>query len=146
MDAMTSDADHIAIRRVIDRYFAAIDRANKTLLAQCFTADALYRSSGGTLDRAGRDAICEKLASGRFAWTSHVTSSMTVAVDGDEATADTYAVAYLNDRSADPERMVVRGVQYLDTLRRTSEGWLIAQRHHLTQWQFETPAVQPWMP
>jgi len=138
--------DYWAVRRTVDRYFAAIDRADKSLLAEVFTEDATYESEGGTLNCSGRAGISEKLASGRFRSTSHVTSSMTIDLDGDGARADTFAVAYLVDQHATPERIVVRGVRYRDRLRREGAGWLITHRRHETQWQTELPSFTPWLP
>ena len=59
---MTEAEDRIAIRDVVERYFAAIDRADKLLLRSCFTEDARYDSAGGTLDMEGGDSIAAQLA------------------------------------------------------------------------------------
>jgi len=139
-------SDYWAVRRTIDRYFAAIDRADKSLLAAVFTEDATYESDGRSLDCTGRASISAKLASGRFKFSSHVTSSMTIDLEGDEARADTFAVAYLVDERAKPEKTVIRGVRYRDRLRREAAGWLISYRRHETQWQTELPTVTPWLP
>jgi len=145
-DNSPEHSDYWAVRRTVDRYFAAIDRADKSLLASVFTEDAVYESEGGTLNCTGRVSISDKLASGRFKSTSHVTSSMAIDLDGDGASADTFAVAYLVDQHSTPERIVVRGVRYRDRLRREGAGWLIARRCHETQWQIELPSVTPWLP
>ena len=75
--------------------------------------------------------------------SSHHPTSQQLAVDGDQATADTFAVAYL--ATAD-ERIVVRGLQYLDELERGADGWRITSRQHIPQWQYEaarTPVALP---
>ena len=138
--------DRHAVREVIGKYFAALDRADKSLLAECFSADARYESTGGTLNLDGREAICARLASAHSGWRSHVPSSMTIEIDGDRARADTFALAYLVEDAGADQRVIVRGVQYLDELRREAGEWRISRRYHGTQWQFEARTVEPFVP
>ena len=42
---MAEAEDRIAIRDGVERYLAAIDRADKLLLRSCFTEDARYDSA-----------------------------------------------------------------------------------------------------
>ena len=94
MDRQQADARQ-AILATIERYFAAIDGADKDLLARCFAEDARFVSAGGSLDMSGRDAIAARLASGRFPATTHLRGSSVITLDRDGAAADTRALAFL---------------------------------------------------
>jgi hypothetical protein len=40
----------------------------------------------------------------------------------------------------EPDRLIVRGVRYLDELRREGDEWRISRRYHTADWAFETTA------
>lgn len=136
--------DKFAISLIIEQYFYGIDRTDSALLRRCFADEASYTSDAGRLNMNSGDEIGGRLGRGSlFAQTSHVRSSQKIEVDGDTATADTFAVVYLVKDVTDGGAIMVRGLQYRDTLVRKSEGWKILSRHHSTKWQFETTAVTP---
>ena len=147
VDAQTSGHVHReAIREVIGRYFAAVDRYDEQLLATCFTPDARYESAGGSLNMEGRDVIAARLMAAGSMLRSHIAGSMIIDVDGEQARADTYALAYLVDGAEAGRRVLVRGLRYEDQLRLEGGKWRIAFRHHSTQWQFETTTMTPLIP
>ncbi len=138
--------DRAAILATIECYFAAIDCADKALLARCFTIDARYESAGGTLDLTGRDLIAARLASGRFPATTHVRGNSVVTVTAASAEADTRAVAILAEQPDGSGRIMLRGLRYIDRLTETDGTWLISHRQHLTLWQSDLAAVPAFVP
>ena len=134
-----------AIQAVIDRYFYSLDRRMPKLLRSCFSDDAIYRSSAGLLDLDGAAAIEARLGQGaaNFASTSQIRGSQAVDVEGNSATADTFAIAYLLDSVKVGGQLTIRGIQYLDVLDRRGGVWLIVERRHHTLWQYEARAVTP---
>ena len=143
---MAEAEDRIAIRDGVERYLAAIDRADKLLLRSCFTEDARYDSAGGTLDMEGGDSIAARLGSGRFAASTHVCAHMTVSFEVDCARADTMAVAYLVTDTEPGGTIMVRGLRYRDRWRGRRAKWRIAHRRHETCWQFDTTSAAPFVP
>lgn len=136
--------DQHAIEAVIGRYFLGVDRSDPALVRSCFAEDARYTSDAGTLDFRSAEEIAGRIGrGGRFAHTSHVRSSQGIAISGDSATADTFAVAYLVLKPEEGGTVMVRGLQYRDRLARTADGWQIVHRHHSTKWQFDQPGVAP---
>jgi hypothetical protein len=143
---MTDAEDRIAIRELVERYFAAIDRVDKRLLRSCFTDDARYESTGGTLDMDGGDSIAARLASGQVAASTHVCANVSISFGKQGAQADTMAVAYLVTGHEPGARLMVRGLRYQDRMVRQAGAWRIAHRRHETRWQFDTTSAAPFVP
>jgi len=140
---MSDRCDHSAIQGVIDRYFFAIDRLDQALLRTCFADDAHYTSDAGTLNMVSGEEIGNRLGrGGRYAHTSHIRGSQHIAIQGDTATADTFAVAYLVSSASAGGIILVRGLQYTDKLARGASGWAIVRRHHSTKWQYQQTSVE----
>ena len=143
---MVTDAE-AAIRRVIDRYFAAAERRDAEAFSSCFSHDAeLTAAIGDGSTLRGRAAIASVLAvADGFASSIHLTGSVSVEVDGDRASAQTRAVAYLT-AEREGGSVVARGLRYEDELIREGECWVIRRRRHHVEWQFEAPRVPPNLP
>jgi hypothetical protein len=140
--------DRTAIRDVIGQYFCGLDRRDFSALRACFTSDAHGEYDGGKTAHVGREAIIEALRGiTQFKFSSHVTSSMMIEVNGDRAKADTYAVAFLVvDDGGGKGHILVRGLRYLDDLVQGLEGWRISHRVHIPMWQYEVASVPPALP
>jgi SnoaL-like domain len=54
--------------------------------------------------------------------------SQLITIDGDQADADTQAVAFVVMPGNKGDRLMIQGIRYVDRLVRTSTGWLIADR------------------
>jgi uncharacterized protein (TIGR02246 family) len=136
-------ADEAEIRNAIGRYFYCLDRRDFDGFARVFTPDAIGVYGGvGEVTHRGLAEIIEGMKGvTQFIATSHITSSQAIDVHGDEATADTYCVCFL--QTGDGDTMMVRGIHYLDRLRRTSEGWRIVHRRHDPRWEFQEAALPP---
>jgi 3-phenylpropionate/cinnamic acid dioxygenase small subunit len=125
---MTPWYDALAIRDVIDRYAAGIDRRDWDMLRNCFTADCKtdYGRSGQWQERepfvAWLDEIHRDVGP-----TMHRMSNHQIDVDGDGASATSYLDALLRveHRGFDLLHVVAT---YTDELVRTDEGWKIASR------------------
>jgi hypothetical protein len=140
--AMLRVIDEAAVRQVIGNYFYAVDRRDFIMLKDCFTEDAKGEYDAGKVVYEGRDAILDGLQGiVQFKSTSHVTSSMFISIDGEDAKADTFAVAFLVLEGI--PRVLVRGLQYIDHLVRTRAGWRIGRRIHIPRWQYEVASVEP---
>jgi uncharacterized protein (TIGR02246 family) len=126
-------ADRAAIIDLVHLYAQAADLPDFEALVACFTGDAVLEMASGTLE--GRDAIRAAIVpnNGRaFEHSTHVIASITLRLDGDQASGETLAVAHLIGPG---ERGVTKGIGYTDLFRRTAEGWRISRRRHRTCWQ-----------
>ena len=138
--APRSLADRLAIRETIERYFAGLDRRDGEWIAGAFTQDA-----EGEINAFGRKNVFRGRAAfgnfakgmAQYASSNHALSNVRIVVDGDRATSDTYAIAHLLDK----DKIMVRGLQYVDELVRESDGWRIARRTHNTLWQYDVPST-----
>jgi hypothetical protein len=143
--------DKTEIRETLDRYWFGEDRCDPDAVASAFTEDARY----GTLE--SKDEIRSRMQWGLPLYDSmqHCFASSKVEIDGDRATADTMAIGFNVGPNDDGEqRVLVRGLRYVDELVRTDDGWAIARRGghdepdhgHDTFWQFEGVTTDVWHP
>jgi ketosteroid isomerase-like protein len=140
MDPDREPEQQFRIRSVIERYFNAVDRRDWELLAACFTEDVVFEFNLDTaIEVRGRKALIERMAAmPKPAASNHALSSTSILVDGDSATAVTFATASVVLDRIDGGQVLVRGLRYDDTLVRMEGVWRIAQRRHLPVWQYET--------
>jgi hypothetical protein len=135
--------DRWAISDVVTRYFVAIDRRNWAVLRTCFTEDVegVYegvRVAGG-IDRlmrflTGESEISFPVEITNLRLSMHFAGNHLCNVDGDRASAQTYALAHLVDEPDSGPRMRTRGLRYVDDLVRVDGRWLICRREHILDW------------
>ena len=148
--AMTGELeDREAIRQVITRYFVAQDNRQRDAVLELFADDARL-SMHGVEVADGRDAIAAYFSSERaleamgvdreqILSTHHMMGTHLVDLRDENASAVTYAVAYIALDHDGREDLLVRGLRYLDELRRTRDGWRIVDRVHTSDWAYITP-------
>jgi hypothetical protein len=144
--------DRELIRAVMSRYCHALDERDYARLRLCFTDDvhAVYAGQvvGNDLDElmawfAGtRKEPNPNLPTGPSRQGMHFLGDVGIelAADGLSATTESYATVY-HVKLGDPDTVIVRGVRYLDELRRDAGVWKIASRLHTADWAFETVAT-----
>jgi hypothetical protein len=120
--------DVLAIRDVIDRYAAGVDRRDWDLVSTCFTPDchADYGRSGKWTSRPPFVAWLDEIHSS-VGPTMHRISNHQVKVDGDTAAATSYLDALLQVEHAEYDLLHVVA-SYHDQLVRGPQGWQIAER------------------
>lgn len=136
-----------AIRRLLTRYARALDRGDWAGMRGCFAADATddhgpYQGSVDTLVSGTRDLLAG------YRGTMHVLGQSLIEVDGEAATAETYALSFHRRHCAEGAQAgdedTVTGIRYLDRLVRTGGGWLIAARVTVQEWN-TTIAARDWI-
>jgi len=118
-----TDRDDIA--EMLSRYAVAIDSRDWPLFSSCFTADvdANYGEIGHWHGVEEISAFMRQVHSGP---SMHRLSTMSITVDGDQATARTYVDAIV---LGDDARNGVNAIGfYDDRILRSTAGWRIAQR------------------
>jgi ketosteroid isomerase-like protein len=137
--------DKLAVRETIEDYLNFLDAKDWQGIASCFSDDAKswYNLEPQVL-QGGRgvvDWIRPRI--GQCGSTDHALSNLHIKVSGDLATCNSRLTASLHyPGSRGGARIAVRAIWYRDKLRRTSDRWLIYERHHEPQWQYEV-APQP---
>ncbi|OWT60281.1 nuclear transport factor 2 family protein [Candidimonas nitroreducens] len=141
-------ADRAEIHDVIARYFRGIDSGSKELVRACF-ADDIQVLYDGRPPEHGIDAVMgslrtfQRIAKGEMQITMHFMGNFNlVRLDGQSAETETYAVAFMVPPPEIDDQMAIRGLRYIDSLRRADDGrWLICQRRHILDWSFKAPPV-----
>ncbi len=128
-------ADAAAIRELLDvraveqllvRYFDRVDAGDPDGASLCFAPDVEFEIMIGRR-KQGRERFARSLARvlALYQRTSHHLSNITVHLEGDEAVLTGYVYAYHRMLgSGEPWHLWAR---IHDRLRRTEDGWLIAE-------------------
>ena len=138
-------ADERDVRGVLERYFACVDRQDRTGFAGVFAPDVVIDYFDGEWRVEGVAALIDATPP-TFRSSIHVLAHATITIDGDRADADTSAVAHLlldDGPAGSSGTLVTRGLRYVDELVRTPAGWRITHRRHIPLWQTEQPATPP---
>jgi hypothetical protein len=136
-DEQVALLDRAAIRELLDEYWYGLGRGDVDTVVGVFTDDAKYGLAEG---RGDIKQAVEGISALRC--INIVGGSARIVVDGDTATADTQAVAFLAMAAGDGERILVQGLRYVDELVRTAAGWRIARRTGLDV--DDRPHDEPW--
>lgn len=143
MSNFASVVDKIAIRETIEDYLNFLDAQNWSGVASCFTArsQSQYNFEPDLLQ--GGDGVVNWLRSrlAAYSGTDHALSNLHLEVDGDVALCDSRVTASLLYAVGEERRVAVRAIRYRDKLRREGDRWLILERRHEPQWQYDVPAA-----
>ncbi len=117
-------ADHLELQRLAYLYCHAVDRGDMVLLRSLYTDDG-YDDHGGMFSGSADDYIAwlPNMLAGVDVIRHEITNALFV-VDGDRAQGQLTNNAYHLMGTTE----VVIGGRYLDTYRRTPDGWRIAHR------------------
>lgn len=133
----------LAVRETIEDYLNFLDAKDWDGIASCFSDDAKswYNFEAQVLNGGSGVANWLRVRVGPYGATDHALSNLHIVIDGDSATCDSRLTASLLHAAAGGEkRIAVRAIWYRDKLRRTHDRWLIYERRHEPQWQYEVPS------
>jgi ketosteroid isomerase-like protein len=139
--------DKLAIGETIENYFNFLDAKDWTRVAACFTPDAQSRYNfEPEVLHSGR-GVTDWLQArpprlGNYGATVHALGNLHIEVKGNSATCDSRVTASLLYEKGGADCISVRAIWYRDKLRREGDRWLIAERVHEPQWQYEVPAQE----
>lgn len=135
--------DKEAIRELVQLYSRAIDRKDVELLRDLYTEDATD-SHGDSFDGPA-DKYCDFIAASLpyMTYSGHHACQHMIAVDGDEASGEVYALAFhvLPDRE-NPGAQIedFMCVRYIDNYRRCEDGkWRFSKRVVTYDMQLQRP-------
>ena len=141
---MTTADDRAAIEQLLAHYAIACDRRDFEAVADCFTPDGAATYAGERVG-PGRQAFVDYLRPLLdIPMTQHLVGSVSVILDGDTATATSYAAVHVvRPAAAGGHEVVHRGLSYDDRLVRTADGWRFAERVHRVLWSTTEPTEWP---
>jgi ketosteroid isomerase-like protein len=145
--------DRMEISDLLLSYFRALDRADKEGVLGVYSEDArLMVDPEHVLN--GRQAIRAFLANwptpaegADVPWVGrtvshHMMGVPKIAIDGDRARTETYALSQnVEGDPANGGNVRVKALRYMDTLRRTPDGWRIVDRVHTSDLEMITPVL-----
>lgn len=130
--------DKDAVADVVRRYAYGIDVRDGQMVGSCFDRDA--RIDGTVFAGSLGEYLPRLLAAVRvYGATMHHLGTQLIEVEGDVATAQTYAIAHHFRDAAGTEEDLVVGVRYDDRLRRGADRrWRIVERTVKSMWRRES--------
>ncbi|MGU3498672.1 nuclear transport factor 2 family protein [Mycobacterium sp. C31M] len=140
--------DRESIRTVLLKYAAAVDTPDIERFDEIFAPEVSAQFNVATVDglealkahfQASIDAGDGQEDSHGLIWgrTMHFYGNMSIDVDGDQASSDTYLLTMIVTTAS---KAVIRANRYRDTWARRDKGWLITSRRQKTNWAIEADA------
>jgi uncharacterized protein (TIGR02246 family) len=132
--------DERALRRLVEAWAQAADRLDADRFESIVTSDIVLEHSG--LRMEGREQIrgIPALLEARFSGTIHFVMNHVVTIDGDQASGETYSLAYHRYEAPDGTPMTLDwAIRYQDRYRRENGEWRIAYRRLIVVWEKRTP-------
>jgi hypothetical protein len=120
-------ADRDAVSQLCKAYALAVDTRDEEMLRSLFDPKAPMI---GTLSKGVAEDYLGRLLQGLegFSATMHSILNQYIVIDGDEGQVRSYAVAYHVRKPEDDGGLMVMGIHYRDSVKRTQQGWWISGR------------------
>jgi hypothetical protein len=154
MTAMTEitpseQADRLAIRELVDAYAHCADRRDADAQKSLFTQDTHFvvymdgQGSEPTQVLDGREALTPVFdALNNYRATMHFNGQSTIALDGDQATGESYCIAHHLFTGDGDRKLMIAWLRYGDTFVKVDGAWLFAERNLYVDWT-ETRSSHP---
>lgn len=135
--------DRLSVRETIEDYLHFVDARDWAGVAACFAADAQSHYNFEPRILVGGLAVAdwtrERLAA--YLGTDHALGHLHIEFDGTRALCTSSVTASLLHETGGTRRIAVRTLRYRDVLECQGDRWLISQRIHEPQWQYEVAAA-----
>jgi ketosteroid isomerase-like protein len=137
----TEQADHIAIRELVDAYARCADRRDAKGQKALFTEDTRFvvymdgQGSEPTQVLDGRESLTPVFEDlNRFEATMHFNGQSTIALDRHRATGESYCIAHHLFSEDGERKLMVAWLRYHDTFVKVDDAWLFAERNLYVDW------------
>jgi len=141
MTMTTEAADRLAIRELFDAYAHCADRRDAEGQKALFTEDTKFlvymegEGSEPTQELNGREALTPVFEDlDRYDATTHFNGQSTIALDGDQATGESYCLAHHLYTEGGERKLMVASLRYLDTFVKAEGAWLFGERKLYVDW------------
>ena len=127
-EALRALQDRIDVEEVLYKYSSAVDSFDKAGVRSCL-ADDIHAQYGNAEAVTDGDTLANWIADATATaiWQHHLLNVYHVTIDGDRASTVSYLTSY-QVFEQDPKAAVILVARYHDELRRTADGWKIANR------------------
>ena len=134
-------SDRFEIQDMLFRYADIIDRKAVDELNDIFTADAHidYSAFGGSVGDRESTLDFLKQALPAFSASQHLNANVQIAVEGDTGTGRVMCFNPMEMPLGEEKQVFMLGLWYVDSYRRTTEGWRICSRKEEKSWVFNVP-------
>lgn len=143
----TEQADRLAIRELVDAYAHCADRRDAEGQKSLFTEDTHFvvymdgQGSEPTQVLDGREALEPVFDDlNRYQATMHFNGQSTIALDGDQATGESYCIAHHLVSDGAERKLMVAWLRYGDTFVKVDGTWLFAERNLYVDWTETRPS------
>jgi ketosteroid isomerase-like protein len=140
-------ADRLAIRELVDAYAHCADRRDADGQKALFTEDTHFvvymdgQGSEPTQVLDGREALIPVFdALNNYQATMHFNGQSTIALDGDEATGESYCIAHHLFTDDGERKLMIAWLRYGDTFVKVDGEWLFAERNLFVDWTETRPS------
>jgi ketosteroid isomerase-like protein len=135
-------ADRLAIRELVDAYAHCADRRDAKGQMALFTDDTRFlvfmdpSAAEPSQELHGRESLAPVFDDlNQYAATMHFNGQSTIALDGDQASAESYCLAHHLSVGQDGQRtLMVASIRYLDEFVKQDGQWLFAERRLMVNW------------
>jgi ketosteroid isomerase-like protein len=142
-------ADRLAIRELVDAYAHYADRRDAKGQMALFTEDTSFlvfmdpAAAEPTQELHGRESLAPVFDDlNRYVATMHFNGQSTIALDGDQATGESYCLAHHLSVAEDGQRtLMVASIRYLDEFRKLGGQWFFAERRLMVNWIDTRPST-----
>ncbi len=124
-----------ACQDTLARYARGVDRCDPELVRSTYHPDAYDDHGGYQGDAGGFVEWVKPTVMDTFSCTMHKLGNCLIEVEGDEAFAETYAIAHHVQGEAEAASDMIMGVRYVDRLEDRGDGWKIAHRRMAFEWE-----------
>ena len=127
--------DERAIHASLVRYCRGVDRCDEALIRSAYHPDAT--DEHGEFSGSGHEfaAYVVKTLTLVFEATTHVLGNVTIALEGDEASVESYVTAtHRRTAKSGATELAIVGARYLDRFARRDGEWKIARRVTIVDW------------
>jgi ketosteroid isomerase-like protein len=143
----TEAADRLAIRELFDAYAHCADRRDAKGQMALFTDDTRFlvymdaKAAEPTQELHGREALAPVFDDlNQYEATTHFNGQSTIALDGDQASGESYCLAHHVSVAEDGSRnLMIASIRYLDQFVKKGGSWLFAERKLLVDWTRTNP-------
>ena len=134
-------SDRFEIQDMLYQYADIIDRKAVDELNDIFTADAHidYSAFGGSVGDRPSTLAFLKEALPAFSASQHLNAIVQICVEGDTASGRVMCFNPMEMPLGAEKQVFMLGLWYVDTYRRTSDGWRISSRKEEKSWVFNVP-------
>ena len=136
-----SQQDWLEITALVNRYAQAVDGKDWAMYESCFTADAEidYSSAGGARGGVAQSTAWLATMLESISVSQHFITNQVIEVKGETATCRAYFFGVVGNQSGTESDLIWVGGIYEDELRRTEEGWRIAELVDISVWSASGP-------